>query len=74
MLKNLDQEMANRNLQGIVIYGDTTLGNPDLAYVAGGNLARGGTYVKRLGHRPLLLTSGLDIGTARRLEIGRAHV
>jgi Xaa-Pro aminopeptidase len=67
MLKNLDQEMANRDLQGIVIYGDTTLGNPDLAYVAGGSLARGGTYVKRLGHRPLLLTSGLDVGTARRL-------
>ena len=67
MLKNLDYEMAKRNLQGVVVYGDTTLGNPDLAYLAGGNLARGGIYIKRLGHEPLLLTSGLDIATARRL-------
>jgi Xaa-Pro aminopeptidase len=67
MLKNLDQEMAKRNLEGIVVYGDTTFGNPDLVYVAGGNLARGGIYIKRLDHEPLLLTSGLDIGTARRL-------
>ncbi len=67
MLKNLDREMAKRDLHGIVVYGDTTLGNPDLAYVTGGNLARGGIYIKRLNHEPLLLTSGLDVGTARRL-------
>ena len=49
MLSHLDKEMAKRKLQGIVVLGDTTLGNPDLAYVVGGNLARGGVYVKRLG-------------------------
>ena len=68
MIPNLDQEMANRNLDGIIVYGDTTLGNPDLTYVTGGNLARGGIYIKRQGHEPLLITSELDVGTARRLR------
>ncbi len=67
MLSHLDKEMTKRNLQGIVVLGDTTLGNPDLAYVVGRNLARGGVYVKRLGQEPLLVASNLDTGTARRL-------
>jgi len=29
-------------------------------------LARGGTYLKRIGHSPLLVTSNLDLGTARK--------
>jgi len=68
MLSDLDEHMRKRKLQGIVVYGDTTLGNPDLTYVVGGNLARGGIFVKRLHHEPLLVTSNLDIGTARRLR------
>jgi Xaa-Pro aminopeptidase len=67
MLTHLDNEMIKRKLQGIVVIGDTTLGNPDLEYVAGGSLARGGVYVKRVGKEPLLITSTLDAGTARRL-------
>ena len=67
MLSDLDEYMSTRKLQGIVVYGDTTLANPDLTYVVGGNLARGGIFVKRLHHEPLLVTSNLDIGTARRL-------
>jgi Xaa-Pro aminopeptidase len=74
MLNDLDGIMEERNLQAVVVLGDTTLGNPDLMYVAGGQLARGGIYVKRLGHDPLLVTSNLDIGTARRLgQIRRIH-
>jgi Xaa-Pro aminopeptidase len=68
MLNQLDEQMRKRKLQGIVVLGDTTLGNPDLTYVVGGNLARGGTYVKRLSHEALLLTSNLDIGNARKLR------
>jgi hypothetical protein len=68
MLSDLDEQMRKRKLQGIVAYGDTTMGNPDLTYLVGGNLARGGIYVKRLRHEPLLVTSNLDIGTARRLR------
>ncbi len=67
MLEDLDRLMAERDIQGIVVVGDATLGNPDLTYVAGGNLARGGIYVKRLNHDAILVTSNLDIGTARRL-------
>jgi Xaa-Pro aminopeptidase len=67
MLSDLDEHMSKRKLQGIVVCGDTTLANPDLMYVVGGNLARGGIFVKRLHHEPLLVTSNLDIGTARRL-------
>lgn len=68
MQGDLDGEMSNRGLSGVIVYGDTTLGNPDLTYVVGGNLARGGYYIKRLRHKPLLVTSNLDIGTARRLR------
>ena len=67
MLNNIDEEMRKRSLEGAIVFGDTTLGNPDLTYVVGGNLARGGYYIKRSNHEPLLVTSTLDIGTARNL-------
>lgn len=67
VINDLDAEMRKRNLDGIVVLGDTTLANPDLTYVVGGNLARGGIYFKRSGKDPLLVVSGLDVGTARRL-------
>ena len=59
--------MKRRNVEAIVVLGDTTLGNPDLTYVVGGNLARGGVYFKRIDEQPLLLTSLLDVHSARRL-------
>jgi Xaa-Pro aminopeptidase len=68
LLKDIDAEMKRRNIGGVVILGDTTLGNPDLTYVVGGSLARGGIYFKRVGHSPLLLTSSLDIQNARKLR------
>lgn len=68
MRNDIDEEMLKRNLRGIVVFGDTTLGNPDLTYVVGGNLARGGYYIKRFNHEPLLVTSNLDLGTARKLH------
>jgi len=49
-----------------VVVGDTTFANPDLTYVVGGLLARGGIYVKRQGRKPLLVTSNLDVGSARK--------
>ncbi len=66
MRDDLDTEMNVRGVEAIVVYGDTTLGNPDLAYVVGGPLARGGIYFKHLGEKPLLVTSNLDIGSARK--------
>lgn len=67
MIRDLDAEMRKRGVGGIIVLGDTTLANPDLAYVVGGNLARGGIYFKRAGRDPLLLVSNLDLGTARKL-------
>jgi len=66
LLSDIDVEMKRRGIDGLVVLGDTTLGNPDLTYVVGGSLPRGGIYLKRVGQEPLLLTSNLDIHTARR--------
>jgi Xaa-Pro aminopeptidase len=69
MLIDIDREMQARNVDGIIVLGDTTLANPDLTYVVGGPLARGGIYFKRIGSDPLLLTSNLDVATARKYRI-----
>jgi len=66
MIADIDSEMRLKAIDGIVVFGDTTLADPDLRYVAGGVLPRGGTYVKKLGRPPLLVTSNLDYGSARR--------
>lgn len=67
MITDLDAEMRKRSVEGIVVLGDTTLANPDLIYMVGGNLPRGGTYFKRVGRDPLLVLSNVDIETARKL-------
>ena len=67
MLSDLDSQMRRKRIQAIVVIGDTTLANPDLTYVAGGALPRGGVYFKRVGERPLLVVSNLDVGNARKL-------
>jgi len=69
MLIDIDKEMQARGVDGIIVLGDTTLANPDLTYVVGGSLARGGIYFKRIGNDPLLLTSNLDVATARKYQI-----
>jgi Xaa-Pro aminopeptidase len=71
MIQDLDAEMRKRDVSAIVVFGDTTLANPDLMYTVGGNLARGGIYFKREGNKPLLLVSNIDLGSARNL--GRVH-
>jgi len=67
VLNQIDEEMRKRNIQAIMIIGETTLADPNLAYAVGGNLARGGVYFKRVGHGPLLVTSNLDAPSARKL-------
>jgi Xaa-Pro aminopeptidase len=66
MLEQIDQEMRKRHVQAIIVFGETTLADPNFTYVAGRTLARGGVYVKRVGQKPILVTSNLDIGTARK--------
>lgn len=58
--------MRSKGIDGIVVSGNTTLADPDLTYVVGGVLPRGGTYFKKLGRPPLLVVSNLDYGSAKR--------
>jgi Xaa-Pro aminopeptidase len=67
MIENLDGEMRARGIDGIVGYGETTLGDPDLIYVAGGTLPRGGSYFRKVGRLPLLIVSNVDYWSAKRL-------
>jgi len=66
MIEDLDASMQAGGIDGIVGYGESTLSDPDLTYVVGGALARGGFYFKKCGRAPLLLVSNLDYGSARR--------
>jgi len=67
MIEHIDSEMRRRTISGVVGYGETTLADPDLTYVIGGTLPRGGVYLKRAGRAPLLIVSNLDYGTAKKL-------
>ena len=57
--------MEKRNVNSIIIFGDSTVGNPDLRYVAGTSLPRGGIYLKRRSRDPTLVVSNIDVGSAR---------
>ncbi len=64
MISDLDREMEKRGVQSLIVFGDQSLGNPDLVYVVGASLARGGIYVKRRGNAPTLIVSNIDVGSA----------
>ena len=57
--------MEKRNVNSIIIFGYSTVGNPDLRYVAGTSLPRGGIYLKRSSRDPTLVVSNIDVGSAR---------
>ncbi len=44
MIKDIDREMEKKNVRSMIVFGDATTGNPDLCYVVGGSLPRGGRY------------------------------
>ncbi len=64
MLADLDGEMERRGVDAIIALGDSTSGNPDLLYLVGLHLPRGGIYVKRRGQKPMLVVSETDRGRA----------
>ena len=66
MYGQFDEEMKRRNAEAVLLFGDTTLGNPELTYVIGGNVTRGGVFFKRLGEIPILVVGNADMETARR--------
>lgn len=63
--------MEKRGVQSLIVFGDQTLGNPDLAYVVGASLPRGGIYLKGLGKTPTLIVSNIDIGSAKMGRVRR---
>ena len=58
--------MEKKNVQSMIVFGDATTGNPDLCYVVGGSLPRGGIYLKRRSNEPSLIVSNIDMGNARK--------
>jgi Xaa-Pro aminopeptidase len=65
LIADIDREMEKKKVESILVFGDSTVGNPDLRYVVGASLARGGIYVKRKSHDPTLIVSNIDVGSAR---------
>jgi Xaa-Pro aminopeptidase len=66
LIKDIDSEMEKKSVESMIVFGDATTGNPDLCYVIGGSLPRGGIYLKRRSHEPTLIVSNIDIGSARK--------
>jgi len=64
-----DDEMRRRGLDTVLVIGESTLGNPELAYVTGTVIPRGGIFLKRIGQCPLLVVSNIDVGSAKRGRI-----
>jgi Xaa-Pro aminopeptidase len=69
LIKDLDVEMEKRNVDSIIVFGDSTVGNPDLRYVAGTSLPRGGIFLKRRSNDPTLVVSNIDVGSARQGKV-----
>jgi Xaa-Pro aminopeptidase len=69
LFDSFDDEMRRRGLDTVLVVGESTLGNPELAYVTGTLIPRGGIFLKRIGQRPLLVVSNIDVGSAKRGRI-----
>ena len=61
--------MERRNFDSLLVFGDSTVGNPDLRYVAGTSLPRGGLFLKRRSQDPTLIVSNIDVGSARQGKV-----
>jgi len=63
--EQFDSEMERRGLDTALVIGESTLGNPELAYVAGTTIPRGGIFIKRRRFEPILVVSNIDVGNAK---------
>jgi Xaa-Pro aminopeptidase len=66
MIQDIDKELSRLKADTVVIIGDSTFGNPSLAYVVGATATRGGIYMKHVGSKPMLLVSEIDVGSAKK--------
>jgi Xaa-Pro aminopeptidase len=69
MLADMDQEMKRRKLGAIIVAGDSTFGNPELYYVIGTGVPRGGIYLKVRSKDPITVVSNVDVGSVRKGRI-----
>ncbi len=69
MLTDMDQEMKKRKLDAIIVVGDSTFGNPELYYVIGAGVTRGGIYFKARSKDSIVVVSNIDVGSARKGRI-----
>jgi len=65
LLSDLDSKMEEKGLDGILALGESTSNNPELLYLVGCSIPRGGIYVKRRGQDPILVVSETDLGSSR---------
>jgi len=65
LLSDLDFMMEEKGVDGILALGESTSNNPELLYLVGCSIPRGGIYVKRRGQDPILVVSETDLGSAR---------
>ena len=60
----LDHELEKKGVDSVLAIGSSTSDNPELFYLAGCNLPRGGIFVKKVGQAPILIVSNIDLGNA----------
>lgn len=65
MIQDLDKELSKVGIDTLVVIGDSTFGNPSLAYVAGATIIRGGIYIKPVGSDPMLIVGEADVGSTK---------
>jgi Xaa-Pro aminopeptidase len=66
LIQDIDKELSQSKSDALIVIGDSTYGNPSLAYVVGAVAARGGIYIKKTDSKPLLIVGEMDIGTAKK--------
>lgn len=71
MLSKMDQEMKKRGLGAAMVTGDSTFGNPELYYVIGAGIPRGGIYLKVRSQDPVLVVSNIDVGSAKKGRVSK---
>ncbi len=65
VLKDLDTVMESKGVDALLALGESTSNNPELLYLVGCSIPRGGIYVKRRGQEPILAVGETDLGSAR---------
>ncbi len=71
MISDLDIIMQKHSLSAVLVYGETSLCDPELTYVARVSLARGGLFFKPRSQKPTLVVGNLDVGTARQGRVSQ---